>query len=92
MKYLLSILIVTLLPLSYTNAQTAGQVYVTTGNTNLRTGVSTNASIILVIPRASFVKVIDASVRDWMKVDYRGTTGYAHRSYFLKNIELLTPQ
>ena len=80
MKYLLSILIVTLLPLSHTNAQTAGQVYVTTGNTNLRTGVSTNASIILTIPKASFVKVLDASVRDWIKVDYMGKTGYAHRS------------
>jgi len=62
------------------NAQIAGQVYVTTGNTNLRTGVSTNASIILTIPKASFVKVVDASVQEWMKIDYSGTTGYVHRS------------
>lgn len=57
--------------------------YKTTHNLNLRTGNSTEDSIITVMPKGSIVNHLETMDNGWFKVDYNGTIGYASSEYLV---------
>ena len=58
--------------------------YKTTAALNLRTGTSTTAPRLLVIPKGATVGAIQASSGVWRKVSYAGKTGWVHSAYLAK--------
>jgi len=65
-------------------------IYVAISNVNLRTGASTTSSVILKIPKTSFVRVLDYSNRDWAEVYIAGKRGYVHKSFLVSIKDLPT--
>lgn len=61
--------------------QTATGEAVVTANLNLRSGPSTNHSVLRVIPRGSTVTVYNQGQAGFLMVGYDGTTGYASAEY-----------
>jgi uncharacterized protein YraI len=63
-------------------ARAAASAYMrTTSNLNLRASASTSAKIILVMPKGATVKPLDVRKNGFMKVDYKGTVGWAYEQY-----------
>ena len=62
----------------------------TTGNLNLRAGASTNHRVLLTIPRAGQVEVLNESGQ-WSKVRYKGTTGFVHNGYLTALVPVSPP-
>lgn len=58
----------------------AAEVKVTTASLNLRTGPSTNYTVILVMPKGAKVEVTGYS-GTWAKVTYNGKSGFASNAY-----------
>lgn len=57
--------------------------YRTTDNLNLRTGNTTEDSIITVMPAGSIVNHVETMDNGWFKVNYKGTIGYASGKYLV---------
>jgi uncharacterized protein YraI len=63
-------------------AGAAGSTYMrTTANLNLRASASTSAKILLLMPKGALVKPLDARKNGFLKVDYKGTVGWAYEEY-----------
>ena len=57
-----------------------GKVACPSSSLNLRAGCSTEADILLEIPKGDYVVIIEAGAT-WCKVEYEGTTGYSMTQY-----------
>ncbi|MFO0762549.1 MAG: SH3 domain-containing protein [Byssovorax sp.] len=65
-----------------TGSHAAGSKLVTTANLNLRTGPSTNKSILHVIPEGAEVTLLDAAPQNgFYHVKHDGTTGWSYGAY-----------
>lgn len=71
-------------------ASPTGTRYYTTAALNLRTGPSTNYSIILTMPKGAAVTVYSIS-NGWAKLSYSGTNGYASTTYLSKTAPSTEP-
>lgn len=65
--------------ISTTNS--SGKEYKTVVNLNLRTGNTTNDSIITTMPKGSSVKHLGTTSNGWFKLEFNGKIGYAHEMY-----------
>ncbi|OCA86966.1 SH3 domain-containing protein [Bacillus sp. FJAT-27986] len=70
--------------INLTSADNTGStVYQTTSNLNLRSGASTDGSILLTIPNGKTITYLSAS-GSWYKVQYNGKTGWVSSEYVTK--------
>lgn len=59
----------------------AGQVEVSWGSLNIRSGASQSASVVTRLPKGSYITLLSLS-GDWWHVEYgKGLYGYCHRNY-----------
>ena len=67
-----------------TGSRPVGSTLRTTANLNLRTGATTNANIMLTMPRGSDVTVVTSEPSGaWYQVKYGSRTGWAHGNYLV---------
>jgi uncharacterized protein YraI len=59
----------------------AGTKLQTTANLNLRSGASTSHSVVIVMPNASTVTLVDGPSNGWYRVRYGAYTGWAYGAY-----------
>lgn len=65
-----------------TGSRPVGSTLTTSANLNLRTGASTNHTILLTMPRGSSVSVVTSQPSGaWYQVKYGSRTGWAHGNY-----------
>jgi uncharacterized protein YraI len=65
-------------------SSTAGELLLTSGNVNLRTGASTSSSVIRVLPAGTKVTSRGAAQGSFIPVTHNGTQGFVHGNYLVR--------